>query len=330
MLPAAPFCGIICGQTMDRQTTDRNAFVKGLLLAVPTLLIWGVTFVNTKALLSDFSAFEILFIRFFMAYAALWCLRPKRLVVAGWREEAVYAGMGLTGVTAYQFLENCALHWTNASNVCILVSISPMTTALLSQILLRERTLTGRFLSGFVLAMAGIVLVCLNGVYVFSFHPVGDLLALAAALSWSFYSVLVTKMNARGTDPILMTRRTFFWALVAMLPLLCVSLLPGGNTFADGTFAVDFSAAANMARFSRPLNLLNLGFLGLLASALCFATWNAACARLGTVRATIGIYTLPAITILFAWIFLDERLTVIGALGTALIFAGVVLSGRRS
>ena len=80
----------------------------------------------TKALLSDFSAFEILFIRFFMAYAALWCLRPKRLVVAGWREEAVYAGMGLTGVTAYQFLENCALHWTNASNVCILVSISPM------------------------------------------------------------------------------------------------------------------------------------------------------------------------------------------------------------
>ena len=123
---------------MDRQPTDRNTFAKGLLLAVPTILIWGVTFVNTKALLVDFSAFEILFLRFLMAYAALWCLRPKRLVVAGWREEAIYAGMGLTGVTAYQFLENCALHWTNASNVCILVSISPMTTALLSQFILNN------------------------------------------------------------------------------------------------------------------------------------------------------------------------------------------------
>jgi drug/metabolite transporter (DMT)-like permease len=314
---------------MDRQTTDRNAFAKGLLLAVPTILIWGVTFVNTKALLSDFSPFEILFVRFLMAYAALWCLKPKRLTVSGWREEAVYAGMGLTGVTVYQFLENCALHWTNASNVCILVSVSPMTTAILSQVLLRERTLTWRFMAGFVLAMVGIVLVCLNGVYVFSFHPVGDLLALSAALSWSVYSVFVTKINARGTDPILMTRRTFFWALVAMLPLLCVALLPGGDVFADGTFAVDFSATTNAARFARPLNLLNLGFLGILASALCFASWNAACARLGTVRATLGIYVLPAITILLAWIFLGERLTPVGALGAALTLAGVVLSDHR-
>ena len=314
---------------MDRKTTGSANFAKGLLLAVPTILIWGVTFVNTKALLEDFSAFEILCLRFLMAYAALWCLKPKRLIVDDWQEEAVYAGMGLTGVTVYQFLENCALHWTNASNVSILVSVSPMTTAILSQILLRERALTWRFLAGFVLAMTGIVLVCLNGVYVFSFHPVGDLLALAAALSWSFYSVLVSKMNARGKDPILMTRRTFFWALVAMLPLLGVSLLPGGDTFADGTFAVDFSAATNAVRLARPINLLNLGFLGILASALCFASWNAACARLGTVRATLGIYTLPAITILLAWLFLGERLTVVGALGAGLTLAGVILSERQ-
>ena len=314
---------------MAQKTTDSANFAKGLLLAVPTIFIWGVTFVNTKALLDDFSAFEILFLRFLMAYAALWCLKPKRLAVDGWREEAVYAGMGFTGVTAYQFLENCALHWTNASNVCILVSASPMTTAVLSQLFLRERAITLRFIAGFVLAMTGIVIICLNGVYVFSFHPVGDLLAFAAALSWSFYSVFVTKMNARRADPILMTRRTFFWALVAMLPLLGVSLLPGGDTFADGIFAVDFSPTTNAARLTRPLNLLNLGFLGILASALCFASWNAACARLGTVRATLGIYTLPAITILFAWIFLDERLTAIGAFGAGLVLAGVILSERR-
>ena len=298
-----------------------------MLLAVPTILIWGVTFVNTKALLADFSALEILLIRFLAAYVALWCLRPRRLAVSGWREEAAYAGMGVTGVTAYQFLENCALHWTSASNVSILVSVSPMTTALLSQLVLGERVVTPRFAVGFLLAIAGVTLVCLNSA-AFELHPAGDALALAAALSWSLYSVLVTKMNARGRDPVLMTRRTFFWALVAMLPLLCVPALPGGGAFANGTFAVDVSAAANAARFARPLNLLNLGFLGLLASALCFATWNAACARLGTVRATIGIYTLPAITILLAWVFLGERLTPLGAAGALLTLVGVVLSDR--
>ncbi len=315
---------------MDQKTTDRSTFAKGLLLAIPTLVIWGVTYVNTKALLDDFSAFEILFLRFLMAYGVLWCLKPRRLVVDGWREEAAYAGMGLAGVTVYQFLENCALHWTNASNVCILVSVCPMTTAILSQVLLGERVLTLRFIAGFVMAMTGITLVCLNGVYVLSFHPVGDMLAIAAALSWSFYSVLVTKVNARGRDPILTTRRMFFWALVAMLPLLGVSMMPGGDTFADGIFAINFSASANAARLTRPVNLMNLGFLGVLASALCFTAWNAACERLGTVRATIGIYMLPAITILFAWFFLGERLTAIGALGAGLILAGVILSERRA
>ncbi len=289
-------------------------------------MFWGVTFVNTKALLDDFSSFEILFIRFVMAYAALWCLKPRMLVTRSWREEASYALLGLTGVTAYQFLENCALHMTNASNVSILVSICPVTTALLSQLLLGERVLSTRFVCGFVLAMTGIVMVCLNGVYAFSFHPAGDALALVAALSWSFYSVLVTKTNAKGVDVMLMTRRTFFWAIIFMLPLFAVGLLPGGESFAGGSFAVDLAPAANAARFSKPMNLVNLCFLGFLASALCFAMWNGACSLLGTVRATIGIYTLPVITILAAWAFLGERLTAAGAFGAVLTFAGVVLS----
>lgn len=299
---------------------------RGLLLAVPTIIFWGVTFVNTKALLNDFSAFEILFIRFVMAYAALWCIKPRRLATKSWREEASYALLGLTGVTAYQFLENCALHMTNASNVSILVSICPVTTALLSQLLLGERALSIRFVCGFVLAMTGIVMVCLNGVYAFLFHPAGDALALAAALSWSFYSVLVTRTTARGVDVMLMTRRTFFWAILFMLPLFAVGLLPGGESFAGGSFAVDFSPSANAARFARPMNLVNLCFLGFLASALCFAMWNGACSLLGTVRATIGIYTLPVITIIAAWAFLGERLTAMGAIGAVLTLAGVVLS----
>ncbi len=308
------------------QKTPSSSVARGLLLAVPTILFWGVTFVNTKALLDDYSAFEILFIRFMMAYAALWCLKPKRLTTKNWKEEARYAMLGLTGVTAYQFLENCALHMTNASNVSILVSICPVTTALLSQMLLKERVLSVQFMCGFVLAMTGIVMVCLNGVYALSFHPAGDMLALAAAISWSFYSILVTRTNASGVDAMLMTRRTFFWALVFMLPLFAVGILPGGESFAGGTFAVDFSSAANTARFSKPMNLVNLGFLGVFASALCFAMWNGACSLLGTVRATIGIYTLPAITILAAWAFLGERLTATGAVGAVLTFAGVVLS----
>ena len=49
----------------------------GYLLATVTVIIWGITFVCTKSLLQDFSALEILFFRFIIAYIGLWIMNPK-------------------------------------------------------------------------------------------------------------------------------------------------------------------------------------------------------------------------------------------------------------
>ena len=43
----------------------------GYLLAAVTVIIWGITFVCTKDLLQDFSALEILFVRFIVAYISV-------------------------------------------------------------------------------------------------------------------------------------------------------------------------------------------------------------------------------------------------------------------
>ena len=42
------------------------------VVATFVILIWGITFVNTRALLEDFSALEILIGRFGLAWVALW------------------------------------------------------------------------------------------------------------------------------------------------------------------------------------------------------------------------------------------------------------------
>ena len=64
---------------------------QGLVLGLITILIWGVTFVNTKVLLNDFNSFEILFLRFAVAYAALWAIKPRRFSVGGWKQELRFA-----------------------------------------------------------------------------------------------------------------------------------------------------------------------------------------------------------------------------------------------
>jgi len=54
----------------------------GYLLATVTVIIWGITFVCTKSLLQDFSALEILFFRFIIAYIGLWIMNPKSEKIA--------------------------------------------------------------------------------------------------------------------------------------------------------------------------------------------------------------------------------------------------------
>ena len=67
-------------------------------------------------------------------------------------------------------------------------------------------------------------------------------------------------------------------------------------------------------------------YLGLGASALCFATWNFAIKHLGAVESSVYIYAIPPITVIAAAIVLHEQVTWISLLGIILTLAGLVLS----
>ena len=302
------------------------------LSAAFAIVAWGVTFASTRALLFDFSALEILLARFALAWAALWAAEkfcrgkahPSRL-----RDEWLFAAMGFTGVTFYQFMENCAIYYTNASNVAILVSFGPIVTALLSRILTKDRSLSTPLVLGSLVAVCGVALVSLNGAVNFDIRPLGDLMALAAMLSWGFYSVLMDKANRLGYPQLLVVRKAFSWSLAMMLPLAVWGMTKPGFYALDGSFSVTLDGAANAERFSRLANWGNLAFLGVFASAACFVLWNNACKSLGVVRTTIGLYLTPVVGVVFAMLFLGERLATMSAVGGVAIVAGVGIANWK-
>ena len=59
----------------------------------------------------------------------------------------------LCGVVLYQLSENIAIHFTNASNVSVIVSICPFFTAIISQIFLKEKHLSLWFVIGFIISI---------------------------------------------------------------------------------------------------------------------------------------------------------------------------------
>ena len=166
-----------------------RAGLPGHAAALLTIFLWGTTFISTKVLLTGLRPVEVLFLRFALGFVALCLLYPRRLRLAGRRQELWFAAAGLCGVTLYFLLENIALTCTLASNVGVLVSVSPMLTALLSHFLLRRERLRPLFFAGLAVALAGVAMVSYNGAAVLELNPGGDLLALLAAAAWSAYSL---------------------------------------------------------------------------------------------------------------------------------------------
>ena len=280
--------------------------------ALLTILIWGTTFISTKVLLTSFQPVEILFLRFVLGFLALCLIYPRRLRLGERRQDLWSAPAGLCGVTPYYLLENIALTYTLASNVGVLVSVSPVFTALFSHFLLRREKLRPAFFAGLAVALAGVVLLSYNGSAVLKLDPRGDVLALLAAAIWSAYSLITRHISSFGYPVVQTTRRIFAYGLVFMLPALLI-----------------FGFRPSLEAVLEPVNLLNLVYLGLGACALCFVTWNFAVGKLGAVKTSTYIYLVPVVTLVTSALVLGEPVTPLSAVGAALTVAGLALSEHK-
>lgn len=296
------------------------------LLALAVVAVWGVTFVCTKVLIgAGMHPVAIFFIRFVMAYAGIWAYigltGQSRKLWYGWKEEAVFLFLGITGGSFYFLTENTALAYTQATNVAFLVCSAPLFTAIFTLIYKRFRK--GRFADGMedirlgwplvggtVLALTGMALVVFDGQRL-QISTQGDLLAIGAALCWAAYSMYMGQMT-RDYGAVTATRKVFFYGLLTILPFL-------------GGVSESFSPAI----LGRTEVWSNLLFLGLVASLVCFIAWNLVMDKLGNVSSTNYVYLNPVFTLLTAMAFLGEKMTLMAAIGSAAILAGVIWAGRK-
>ena len=282
------------------------------LAALFTVSVWGATFVSTKALIAaGLTPAEIFLMRFALGYLCILPLAPRRLRAENRRDEAAFAAAGVCGGSLYFLLETVALEYAPASNVSLLVCTAPVWTALAAGRADRGERMTRRQAAGAALAAAGMALVVLNGRFVLHISPAGDLLALAAALSWMGYSLVIKRLGARYPASFI-ARKVFFYGMVTILPV-----------FAFRPFA------ATGELLARPVVWANLLFLGVVASGFCYALWNAVMRRLGAVRATNYIFFNPLVTMLTAALCIGERITAPALAGAAMILCGMWYAERR-
>lgn len=294
---------------MSEQSFTKKQQMLGHIYALFTVLVWGSCFVASKELLKDFTAIQIIPMRMILAYVVLWIMRPKTFLLP-LKDELMFVLIGIVGGSFYFFLQNTALTYTYAANVSIIIALSPVLTAVLAQFFSRKGERLNKYLYiGSLIAIVGVVLVVLNGSLVFKLSPVGDLIALAAALAWAVYSILIKKYTEQY-DNFIVTRRVMLWAFVTSIPLML---------FTDGMPDLQ-------PLFSTPTTLLCWLFLGVFGNAVCFAIWNIAFQRLGVVVTNNYLYASPFITLVVGFLVLREPISVMSIVGAVLITVGVIFA----
>ena len=282
------------------------------LIAIATVAIWGTTFVSTKILIQHgLTPSEIFFYRFVLAYICMWSISRKKLFANRIKDELLLFLAGLCGGTIYFLTENTALGITLASNVSLIVCTSPILTTFLSYLFKRKEPFTRHLLYGSFMALIGVGLVVFNGSFILKINPLGDFLSSTAALMWAFYCLILKQSDSRYTT-VFITRKVFFYGIMTTLPVFLFRPLHWDTSL-----------------MLQPVVWGNLLFLGIIASMLCFISWNACVKELGAVQSTNYIYIVPLVTLLTSAIIIDEKITVIALSGCFLILCGVYLAERK-
>ena len=286
----------------------KPSYIAYHVLALVTAAVWGSTFVSTKILLANgLSPAQIMVIRFSIAYLLILLLSHRPLFSRKLSDELLMIGAGITGGSLYFLAVNSALIYTLASNVAIIIAVTPLLTAIAAHFFSRGERFSRTLATGSVIALAGVVLVVLNGRFVLHLNPKGDMLTIAAAVLWALYSIIIVRLQRRYSS-LFITRKVFFYGIVTLLPYLFIH-----------------EAALDFGLLLRPAVIGNLLFLGLIASFACYWAWNAAIARIGSVNASNYLYLNPVVALITSAIVLDERITVTALIGTALIMLGVAV-----
>ena len=229
-----------------------------------------------------------------------------------WKDELIMVALGITGGSLYFLTENAAMLYTTATNTSLIVCSCPLFAMLLLAVVYKSERFSKIQIVGSLLAFLGMVIVVLNGHFVLHLQPAGDSLAFAACLCWAVYSLLMKPVTGRYPT-LFITRKVFFYGLLTIIPYFIIE-----------------PAFPPMEILMRPQVILNLLFLGCIASMVCFITWTWCLARLGPMVATNWVYFNPIATIIFAWLILNEQITPYFIIGSILILIGMYLSDKKT
>lgn len=278
------------------------------ILLTSCVLFWSGNYVFGSLVVTELTPVGLTFIRWMFASVILLIVGQK-IEKPDWKEVCKQwpkiAMLSMTGIIGYNIILYYALYYTSPLNAALVNSINPSLIAMVSAFYLKER-ITKYHVFGIVISFLGVWIVLTKGNLLQAFtmkYNRGDLLVIAAVITWTSYSVISKKLTT--VPPITSTGVSGLMAGIILFPFAMTS---GVNYLNMSTLA-----------------LTAVVYIILFPSLLSFVFWNIGVREIGAGKTGIFLNLNPVFTA-FISRAMGKDITWVQVIGGLLVFTGVYIT----
>jgi len=292
-------------------TPDNRLRLAHILLFVAPAL-WAANYVVARSAVGVIEPHALAFFRWLIAFLLMlpiaWPALRRQWPEwrREWRDLLVCGAFGMWICGAFVYI---GAQTTSGTNIGLIYAVSPVLIAAASARWFGDR-LSGRQTAGLAVAVAGVMMIILKGspaaLLALRFTP-GDLWVVAAASSWTIYSIL---LRARPTvlDPFARLTAIVGAGILVLVPFTIWEAAVLGRPSFDTTTVVLVLAAALLPGFG------------------AYQAYSFMQKELGPARTGLVLYLGPPYAAAAAWLMLGETPAWYHWAGTALLLPGIWLA----
>ncbi|MBJ9980872.1 EamA family transporter [Bacillus sp. S70] len=269
-----------------------------------TILIWGTAFPAIRMGLESYTPEHLTLLRLLIAsFILLLFSFIYKLRLPDLKDIPAIFIFGALGFTIYHIVLNYGEKTVNAGSASLIISVTPIVTAILASVFLNEKMKLNGWIGG-VMSFAGIALISFSQGDAIQLNS-GGLFILLAAISESLFFVFQTSyLKKYGFLPF--TIYTILSSTVCML------------IFLPGVYQKILAA---------PLEVnLSVIYLGVFPTVLPYIALVYIISRAGASEATSSLYLTPITACVIAWIWLGEVPTLVSIIGGGITILGIVIA----
>ncbi|HRO60889.1 MAG TPA: DMT family transporter [Burkholderiaceae bacterium] len=291
----------------------RRSLARFLLFVTPAL--WAANYVVARAAVGVIEPHALAFFRWLVALLVMlpiaWPALSRHW--PAWRREwpqlLVLGALGMWICGAFVYI---GARTTTGTDIGLIYAVSPVLIAVASAYWFGDR-LSARQTVGLAVAVAGVLLILLKGspAALLALHfTVGDLWVVAAASSWTVYSILLQAWRS-VLDPFARLAAITFGGLLVLLPFtIAEAAVLGPSSFDPRSVGLILAAA-------------------LLPGFAAYQAYSFMQKELGPARTGLVMYLGPPYAAAATWLLLGEVPAWYHWVGTALLLPGIWLATSR-